>query len=60
MTGQKKVELDEDDLRWKGLLTTLKYASELGLIICFPGIVAVGYAVYVQKHDKKSKKKKKG
>lgn len=59
LTGQKEVELDEDDLRWKGLLTTLKYASELGLIICFPGIVAVGYAVYVQKHDKKSKKKKK-
>ena len=58
LTGQKEVELDEDDLRWKGLLTTLKYASELGLVVCFPGIAAIGYAAYVQKNDKKRKKKK--
>lgn len=59
LTGQKKVKASEDDLKWKEILTTLKYATELGVIICFPGFCAIGYAIYVKKSDKDSKKRSK-
>ena len=59
LTGQKEVKASEDDLKWKGMLTTLKYATELGMIICFPGFCAIGYAIYVKKSDKDSKKRSK-
>lgn len=57
LTGQKEVELNSGDYQWKGILRTILYASELGLIICFPGFCAVGYAIYVKKANKKSKTK---